>query len=215
MATVEAGEPTDVPDTERDPNYGHGEGMDREKMDRIIKNDKFELQDSDSWDKLGYSFPTWRKWQILIVVFFVQISINTNASMYSHAVSAVSEHHGVSEQAARAPQAAFLIAYGIGCELWAPWPEYIQSANPRSITKPPRTGPYASSATGGNDLTRDALAGIASLYFTPLYKNIPRRPLQYASTILACLAFVFTIPIYIVYWKGPEISAKSKSATDT
>ena len=43
--------------------------------------------------------------------------------MYSHAVSAVSEHHGVSEQAARVPQAAFLIAYGIGCELWAPWSE--------------------------------------------------------------------------------------------
>jgi MFS family permease len=43
--------------------------------------------------------------------------------MYSHAVSAVHEQFGVSEQAARVPQAAFLIAYGIGCELWAPWSE--------------------------------------------------------------------------------------------
>ncbi|CAN9322945.1 unnamed protein product [Alternaria alternata] len=476
MATVEAGKATAVPDTERDPNYGQGKEMDQEKTDRIIKDDKVELQDSDAWDKLGYSFPTWRKWQILIVVFFIQISINTNASMYSHAVSAVSEHHGVSEQAARVPQAAFLIAYGIGCELWAPWSEeygrwpiqqlslflvnlwqipcalsknyatylvcrtlgglstaggsvtlgvladmwepdeqefavaflvlssvggsvvgaiigafveeqaptqpfryksvewifwvqliiggFVQAVhflcnpetrstilldreakrrrktgedaniygpneirgghkmsfkevgtifwrpfyilfgpvyeqwgfgtvgaglafipillsyflayasympsiikfrkkrrvNPDSVAPEARLwwllflapletlglfgfawtslgpdygipwiapmifsamvgmantaayGPYASSATGGNDLARDALAGIASLYSTPLYKNIPGRPLQYASTILACLAFVVTIPIYIVYWKGPEIRAKSKFA---
>jgi MFS-type transporter involved in bile tolerance (Atg22 family) len=50
------------------------------------------------------------------------------------------------------------------------------------------------------------------MYSTPLYKNIPGRPVQYASTILACLAFVVTIPIYIVYKKGPEIRAKSKFA---
>jgi hypothetical protein len=62
MATVEAGEPIAVPDTERETNYGQGEGMDQEKTDRIIKDDKMELQDSDAWDKLGYSFPTWRKW---------------------------------------------------------------------------------------------------------------------------------------------------------
>ena len=43
--------------------------------------------------------------------------------MYSHAVKAVSEEHHVSEQAARVPQALFLIAYGVGCELWAPWSE--------------------------------------------------------------------------------------------
>jgi hypothetical protein len=73
-------------------------------------------------------------------------------------------------------------------------------------------GPYAASATGGNDLARDFMAGVAAMYSTPLYKNIPGRPVQYASTILACLAFVVTIPIYVVYWKGPEIRAKSKFA---
>lgn len=45
-----------------------------------------------------------------------------------------------------------------------------------------------------------------------MYENIPGRPLEYASTILACVAFLVTIPIYIVYWKGPEIRAKSKFA---
>lgn len=56
------------------------------------------------------------------------------------------------------------------------------------------------------------MAGVAAMYATPLYKNIPGRPVQYASTLLACLAVVVTIPIYIVYWKGPEIRARSKFA---
>jgi hypothetical protein len=45
MATVEEQQPTAVPETENEP-----------------KNGKNELQDSDAWDVLGYSFPTWRKW---------------------------------------------------------------------------------------------------------------------------------------------------------
>jgi hypothetical protein len=45
-----------------------------------------------------------------------------------------------------------------------------------------------------------------------MYENIPGRPLEYASTILACLAFLVTIPIYVVYKKGPEIRAKSAFA---
>jgi len=45
-----------------------------------------------------------------------------------------------------------------------------------------------------------------------MYENIPGRPLEYASTILACLACLVTIPIYIVYKKGPEIRANSKFA---
>lgn len=56
------------------------------------------------------------------------------------------------------------------------------------------------------------MAGVAALYSTPLYKNIPGRPVQYASTLLACLAVLVTIPIYVVYWKGPQIRAKSKFA---
>lgn len=73
-------------------------------------------------------------------------------------------------------------------------------------------GPYAASATGGNDLARDFLAGIAALYSTPMYTNIPGRPLEYASTILACIAVVVTLPIYLFYRKGPQIRAKSPFA---
>jgi len=73
-------------------------------------------------------------------------------------------------------------------------------------------GPYAASATGGNDLARDCFAGVSAMYAGPLYHNIPGKPLEYASTILACLAIVVTVPIYIVYQKGPVIRQRSKFA---
>ena len=75
-------------------------------------------------------------------------------------------------------------------------------------------GPYAASATGGNALARDFLAGIAAMYSTPMYENIGSRPIEYASTVLACLAFCVTIPIYVFYFKGPEIRARSKFAQE-
>jgi hypothetical protein len=73
-------------------------------------------------------------------------------------------------------------------------------------------GVYAASATGGNDLARDFLAGVAALYTTPMYTKIPGRPLEYASTILACLAVLVTAPIYIFYKNGRQIRDKSKFA---
>lgn len=73
-------------------------------------------------------------------------------------------------------------------------------------------GPYSASATGGNALARDFLAGIAALYAGPLYSNIGSRPLENATTVLACLAFLVTIPIYVFYWKGPYFREKSPFA---
>ena len=94
-----------------------------EKSPPPREDGKIELLDHDAWDKLGYSFPTWRKWQILGVVFFIQISMNLNASMHANGVKRIAEEFGVSEQAARVPQLTFLVAYAFGCELWAPWSE--------------------------------------------------------------------------------------------
>ena len=67
----------------------------------------------------GYSIPTWRKWQILGVVFIIQISMNMNASLYANGVARIAEEYGISKQVTRIPQMAFLVAYGFGCELWA------------------------------------------------------------------------------------------------
>ncbi|KAJ5678723.1 hypothetical protein N7462_006967 [Penicillium macrosclerotiorum] len=87
--------------------------------------DKVELTEAACYDKLGYSFPVWRKWMILCVMFCIQISINLNASLYANAVLKISEKHNVSEQVARIPQLTFLCAYAFGCELWAPWSEEL------------------------------------------------------------------------------------------
>ena len=47
---------------------------------------KIELKEEDNYDHLGFSFPTWKKWLILTVIFWVQISMNFNTSIYSNAV---------------------------------------------------------------------------------------------------------------------------------
>lgn len=74
-------------------------------------------------------------------------------------------------------------------------------------------GPYSASATGGNGFARDFLAGIATMYSTPMYENIGQKyHLQWASTILGCIGFLVLIPIYVFYWKGPVIREKSKFA---
>ncbi|KAL8689261.1 MAG: hypothetical protein Q9224_004681 [Gallowayella concinna] len=76
-------------------------------------------------------------------------------------------------------------------------------------------GPYAASATGGNGLARDFLAGVAAMYAMPFYTNIPtfgKLHLVWPTVILGFLAFLVTIPIFVFYWKGPEIRARSKFA---
>lgn len=73
-------------------------------------------------------------------------------------------------------------------------------------------GPYSASATGGNGFARDFLAGISAMYATPLFTNLKPQPLPYAYTILACIAAVVVIPIYVFYWKGPVIRERSKFA---
>jgi hypothetical protein len=79
-------------------------------------------------------------------------------------------------------------------------------------------GPYAASATGGNDLARDFLAGIAALYSSPFYENVGgpngKYKLEYPSTILACLSVVVIAPIYVFYWKGEWFREKSKFAQE-
>ncbi|KAK0621690.1 major facilitator superfamily domain-containing protein [Bombardia bombarda] len=85
--------------------------------------DKIELKEEDAWDELGFSFPTWRKWMILTVIFLVQTSMNFNTTLYSNGLGGISSQFGVSEQAARVGAAIFLVTYAFGCELWAPWSE--------------------------------------------------------------------------------------------
>jgi hypothetical protein len=104
---------TSVPETEPDVGHNGDEAeLDEKPQSRLREDGKYELLDSDAWEVLGYSFPTWRKWQILFVVFLIQISMNLNASMYANAVDGITEKFHVSKQAARVPQMTFLVAYG-------------------------------------------------------------------------------------------------------
>ena len=87
--------------------------------------EKVEINELDCWDELGFTFPSWKKWAILGVVFWVQVSMNFNTALYSNALHGISEEFHVSMQAARVGAAVFLVTYGFGCELWAPWSEEL------------------------------------------------------------------------------------------
>ncbi|ETS84428.1 hypothetical protein PFICI_02453 [Pestalotiopsis fici W106-1] len=81
------------------------------------------LNEADCAQYLGYAFPTWKKWKILIVIFLVQCSMNFNTSLYSNGLTGMSKEFDITIQAARTGAAIFLVTYAFGCELWAPWSE--------------------------------------------------------------------------------------------
>ncbi|EXJ88400.1 hypothetical protein A1O1_05330 [Capronia coronata CBS 617.96] len=86
---------------------------------------KVELTEDDAYDKLGYAFPDWKKWMILVVILLIQTSMNLNASIYANGVDGMASKYSISKQKARVGQMVFLVCYAFGCELWAPWSEEI------------------------------------------------------------------------------------------
>ena len=87
--------------------------------------DKIEITEEDCEGELGYSFPEWKKWTILTIIFLVQLSMNFNTSLYSNGLTGISEEFNVSLQGARCGAMIFLVLYAFGCELWAPWSEEL------------------------------------------------------------------------------------------
>jgi MFS family permease len=113
-------------DLEKQKSEDAPDGMSRRKSrERRTSDGKIILTEHDVYDKLGFSYPFWKKWTIIFVIFLVQVSMNWNASFYAAAVSKLSTHFRISKQAARVGQMIFLICYGFGSELWAPWSEEI------------------------------------------------------------------------------------------
>lgn len=104
-------------------DHSDHEHQNANRMEKIGTYDKYEITEDDCYDELGYSFPKWKKWYILTVVFWVQVSMNFNTSLYSNAIPGISEEFNVSAQAARCGAMIFLVLYAFGCELWAPWSE--------------------------------------------------------------------------------------------
>ncbi|KAI1151573.1 major facilitator superfamily domain-containing protein [Nemania diffusa] len=76
-------------------------------------------------------------------------------------------------------------------------------------------GPYSASATGGNGMARDLLAGILTLPAINLYTSIDvgnGRNYQWASTILAAASAFLLVGAYFVYLKGPSYRRRSPFA---
>ncbi|KAK0928214.1 hypothetical protein LTR91_009670 [Friedmanniomyces endolithicus] len=76
-------------------------------------------------------------------------------------------------------------------------------------------GPYSASATGGNGWSRDFLAGVLTIPATPFFTNIGAssgKNLEYACTILACIALVLVLAVYAIYYWGPTLRKRSPFA---
>ncbi|EHK44927.1 hypothetical protein TRIATDRAFT_38398 [Trichoderma atroviride IMI 206040] len=114
------GSSTDNIEKQEDANLPTGTDNKLEKMGTY---DKYEITEDDCYEDLGYCYPKWKKWYILTVIFWVQVSMNFNTSLYSNAIPGISEEFHVSAQAARCGAMIFLVLYAFGCELWAPWSE--------------------------------------------------------------------------------------------
>lgn len=99
----------------------------------LIKDGKHEIDEEEYNHALGFAFSPKKKWYILTVIFWVQMSMNFNASVIGNAIgsqpsmgepgSGIVGRFGVSTEQAYAVQGGFLLAYGIGSELWAPFSE--------------------------------------------------------------------------------------------
>lgn len=89
----------------------------------VHPDNRRELSEEDCYDKLGFSFPWYKKWWIISVIFLVQLSMNFNASVYASGTKLFEEHFEIGEPAVKVGQMLFLVAYAFGCELWAPWSE--------------------------------------------------------------------------------------------
>lgn len=89
----------------------------------LHKDGRREIRQRNCYDKLGFSFPFWKKWLILSVIFICQVSMNFNAGFYPSAVSLIAEAHDISVPKARVSQLLMMVCYAFGCELWAPWSE--------------------------------------------------------------------------------------------
>lgn len=95
----------------------------KEKGEFSSRKERELLKEEDVYDQLGFGYSTMKKWTILTIIFWIQVSMNFNTSLYSNGLGGISKEFNISEQAARCGAMIFLVLYAFGCELWAPWSE--------------------------------------------------------------------------------------------
>lgn len=116
--------PGKQPTGQKEPSRGDSRAT-LDQVEYSRSGDKFVLTEENCYEDLGFCFPAWKKWMVISVIFLVQTSMNFNTSLYSNALSGISEEFGVSMQGARCGAMIFLVTYAFGCELWAPWSEEL------------------------------------------------------------------------------------------
>ena len=97
----------------------------RREFDKPNRSNMRLIEQSECAGELASFFTNIRKWRYLCIVFLVQITMNFNCALYSNGIKGIAHDFDVSDQAARAGAAVFLVTYGFGCELWAPWSEEL------------------------------------------------------------------------------------------
>jgi hypothetical protein len=81
---------------------------------RLPEFGKVVITQDDCYEELGFIFPTWKKWVILVNIFLVQMSMNFNSSVITGAIPLISEKYDVDLQYARIAQMIMLICYAFG-----------------------------------------------------------------------------------------------------
>ena len=113
--------------SEKDRESQHSDKADipnrGEMREKVLPDGRRELTEAECYDKLAYSWPSWKKWMFLSSIASIQISMNFNTSVFPNAVLPLASAFNVSQQKARIGQMIYLVLYSFGCELWAPWSE--------------------------------------------------------------------------------------------
>lgn len=75
-AETEDGASTEGHEPEGSRAAGQRTGAEKKKKRKGDRDDgKHELQEKEAWDKIGYSWPAWKKWATLSSIFAVQVSL--------------------------------------------------------------------------------------------------------------------------------------------
>jgi len=128
MATVEDSSPERVPSSELEKKvtatsgYGSLPLLYHKRQGSHV--DGRLLTQEDISDSLACNFRPWRKWMTLVVIAFLQISMNLNASIMGSASHDLVTRFGLSETKLTLIQGLFLIAYAFGYVSTLPWARY-------------------------------------------------------------------------------------------
>ena len=120
---VEKGDSDENVEVDRRESAGGMKSSPGGTQQHFTDDGKRVITEDECWQKLGYCWPTWKKWMLLSSIFAVQVSMNFNTSVYPNAIGPLHARFNVGEPTARLGQMIFLVFYAFGCELWAPWSE--------------------------------------------------------------------------------------------